>query len=302
VRAVELRTWSGEAAVELRDSDYEATFLPSCGMLCASLRHCGEEHVAWPRSLAQFRNGSVTAIPLVHPWGNRLAHWRYRAAGVRVDLRSLDLPADENGLPIHGNLRGAPFEIVQLHRGRLQARLDYGARDDLLAAFPFPHVIDVDARVDARGLRLRTSVTPTRDRAVPISFCWHPYLTLPGEPRKDWILRWPACRHVEVDEHTMPTGATTAQPAERSPIGKRTFDDHYELGTDRRFDVTAGSRALRLTFDASYPFAQLYVPPRRKFIAIEPMTASIDALGRGATPLCEPGTTFAASFTISRSA
>jgi galactose mutarotase-like enzyme len=181
----------------------------------------------------------------------------------------------------------------------LHARLDYGARDDLLAAFPFPHTLDVDARVDQRGVRLRTTVTPTRDRAVPIAFCWHPYLKLSGAPRDDWTLRWPACRHVEVDERTIPTGETTAQPAERAPIGKRRFDDHYALGRDRRFEVTAADRTLRLVFDANYPFGQLFVPPRRDFIAIEPMTATIDALGSGTAPLCEPGSTFTASFTIS---
>ena len=41
-------------------------------LLGASLRHRGEEFVAWPRSLADFLTGRMTALPLVHPWGNRL--------------------------------------------------------------------------------------------------------------------------------------------------------------------------------------------------------------------------------------
>jgi galactose mutarotase-like enzyme len=215
-----------------------------------------------------------------------------------VDLRGLDLPVDPNGLPIHGNLRGAAFAILQLQPGRLRAQLDYSARRDLLAAFPFPHLVEVDARLDARGLRLRTIVTPTGDRAVPISFCWHPYVRLPRAPRKQWTLRWPACRHVAVDDRILPTGVTNAQAAERAPLGRRTFDDHYVLGKDRRFEVAAAGRSLRFTFDRSYPFAQLYVPPRGDFIAIEPMTATIDALGRGEAPSCEPGQKFAATFTI----
>jgi aldose 1-epimerase len=296
--AVELHTFKGEAAVALRDGDYEATFLPGCGMLCTSLRYRDEEYVAWPQSLARFRAGVITAMPLVHPWGNRLARWGYRAAGKRVDLRNLDLPVDPNGLPIHGNLRGTAFQILRLRPGRLRARLDYGARPDLLAAFPFPHIVEIDARVDGRGLRLRTTVTPTSDRAVPISFCWHPYLRLPDAPRSQWMLQWPRCRHVEVDEHLIPNGATTRQAAECAPIADRTFDDHYVLGKDRGFEVAAAGRRIRLTFDANYDYAQLFVPPRREFIAIEPMTATIDALGQGRAPLCEPGSTFAASFTV----
>ena len=106
----------------------------------------------------------MTALPLVHPWGNRLGRWGYRAAGRRVDLRGLDLPVDDNGLPIHGNLLGAAFGITRLEAGRLRAEFDYGASTDRLRAFPFPHRVAVDARLDERGLRLTTEVEPTADR------------------------------------------------------------------------------------------------------------------------------------------
>jgi aldose 1-epimerase len=298
VHAVDLHAWKGEAAVTLHEDDYAATFLPGCGMLCTSLQYRGEEYVAWPRNLNDFRAGSITAVPLVHPWGNRLGGWAYRVGRKRVDLRGLQLSDDGKGLPIHGNLRGAPFEVVRLEPGRLRAQFDYGAHAEKLAAFPFPHTVEVDARLDDRGLRLRTVVTATGRGAVPISFCWHPYLRLPAGRRADWSMRWPACAHVEVDERIMPTGVRTARSAMRGPIGNRTYDDHYALGRDRRFSVEAVGRRLQVAFDANYPFAQLYVPPRRDFIAIEPMTATIDALGTGQTPMCAPGTSYAATFSL----
>jgi galactose mutarotase-like enzyme len=40
------------------------------------------------------------------------------------------------------------------------------------------------------------------------------------------------------------------------------------------------------------------VPPNRQHVAIEPMTAEIDALGRGSAPMVEPGDRFRASFRI----
>ncbi len=170
---------------------------------------------------------------------------------------------------------------------------------DRLRAFPFPHIVTVDVHLDAdRGLTIGTEVRPTGDGPVPISFGWHPYLRLPRGGRNTWELRWPACEHVEVDERTIPTGTREAQPAESEPIGRRTFDDCYALGDDRTFAVSAADRALTLRFDAAYPFAQLYVPPRRRLVAIEPMTAEIDALGRDTAPLCQPGERFRAEFTI----
>ncbi len=53
-----------------------------------------------------------------------------------------------------------------------------------------------------------------------------------------------------------------------------------------------------MQFDPAYPFAQLYVPPEREFVAIEPMTAEIDALGRGTASVVEPGDRFQAAFNL----
>ena len=163
--SLRLGTWKGRPSITLVAGDRDATFLPDCGMLCASLRHRDDEFVAWPWTLTQFLEGRMTAVPFVHPWGNRLRQWEYRVGRKRIDLRGLDVPTDPNGLPIHGNLRGASFDIVRAEAGtrdaRLVARLDYGARPDLLRAFPFPHVVTIDARLGDGGLRLTTEIEPT---------------------------------------------------------------------------------------------------------------------------------------------
>jgi aldose 1-epimerase len=291
------------AGITLRAGKYEAVFLPDAAMLCASLRFRGDEYVAWPRTIEEFRAGRATAMPLVHPWANRLAGESYRAAGHDVSLAGLTLPHDPNGLPIHGNLFGVPFEVQQTNDTRVVARLDYGAHPEKLRAFPFPHILIIDARLHpTRGLNIVTQVEPTSDRAVPISFGWHPFVQLPTAPRDEWELRWPECEHVELDEHIIPTGARTPQHAQREPIAARTFDDHFALGSDRTFRVAGGSgsnrRTLTLQFDLAYPFAQLFVPPEREVVAIEPMTAEIDALGRGTAPLVEQGKRFQAAFNL----
>jgi aldose 1-epimerase len=292
----------GQPSITLVAGERDATFLPGCGMLCASIRDRGDEYVAWPRTLAQFLEGRMTAVPFVHPWGNRLETRRYRVRRREVDLTGLDLPTDPNGLLMHGNLRGAAFDVVRAStspRGaQVVARLDYAARPDLLRAFPFPHVVTIDARLDDSGLRIVTEIEPTGSAAVPISFCWHPFVQVPGAPRREWELRWPRCDRVLVDERVIPTGERAPQPAQRARLTDRTFDDHYALGSDRRFSLRAGGRGIELRFGSTYPYAQLYVPARGNFAAIEPMTATIDALGRGTAPLVRPGGRFRAWFTI----
>jgi aldose 1-epimerase len=287
------------AGVVLRAGDYEVTFHPDVSMLCASLRHRGDEFIAWPRSLEEFRAGRATAMPLVHPWANRLSAWDYSFDGVHVDLHPGSLPVDGAGLPLHGNIFAVPFDVASLDASGVVARLDYGALSEQSRAFPFPHVVEVDARVDAdAGLTIATTIEATATRAVPVSFAWHPFVRLPDVPRSQWELQWPECEHVELDARMIPTGARRRRAAASQSLRGRSFDDHYALGADRRFVLTSSELALALTFHGGYRFAQLYATSRGQFVAVEPMTAEIDALRRGTTPRCGPGTSFTASFTM----
>src|SRR5271155_1879134 len=79
--------------------DLEALFLPSHGMLCASLRHRGAEILRRVENLeAGAARGSTARIPLLHPWANRLAGSRYSVAGGGVGVGPLSprLPVDEH--------------------------------------------------------------------------------------------------------------------------------------------------------------------------------------------------------------
>src|SRR3954465_12259228 len=92
----------GEPAITLTAGGLSATFVPGLGMTGVSMRCNGREHLALPGGLAALRSGSTLGLPLLAPWANRLSDWRYRAAGVDVDLTGLPLGTDGNGLPIHG--------------------------------------------------------------------------------------------------------------------------------------------------------------------------------------------------------
>ena len=155
--ALRIGSLDGEPSVTLAAGDLEATFLPGLGLLGTSLRHRGQELLALPGGVAGYRDRHVTGLPLLAPWANRLPEWRYRAAGVEVDLDGLDLATDPGGLPIHGTLtahRGWRLERLAAGEGSatLQASLDYGAFPELLAAFPFPHRLTVTATAGAATL------------------------------------------------------------------------------------------------------------------------------------------------------
>ena len=97
-------------------------------------------------------------------------------------------------------------------------------------AFPFPHRIEVTVAARERQLAIDTTIIPSGQRAVPVAFGWHPYLRLPGTPRRQWRLRLPARAHLALDDRGIPTGDEQSEAAEAEPIGRRKFDDLYGLG------------------------------------------------------------------------
>jgi len=268
-------------------------------MTGVSLRLGTHEFLALPGGVDALRAGHTGGLPLLAPWANRLGSRRYRAAGVTVDLDGLPLHTDGNGLPIHGLLVGSPSWRVVSQRARGAVARLAAATDVDAPAFPFPHRIEVVITARDDRLVVDTTIVPTGRRRVPVAFGWHPYLRVPGTPRARWRLRLPTCTRLALDERGLPTGDAARARAEDARIGRRTFDDLYALGARRRLALTAdGGAGIELRVGATYPCAQVWVPPGKPFAALEPMTAPTDALGRGTTPLVAPGDAFTARFEL----
>jgi aldose 1-epimerase len=300
-------TVDGCAAVTLAGDELAATFVPGLAMLCCSLRHVGEELLDVRGGVARYaEHGSTLGIPLLHPWANRLGGFRYSAAGRQVDLdpESAVLHRDANGLPMHGvQPARLPWQVVSRNADHveavLQAQLEF-ASPDMLAVFPFPHVLQMDVRVRNAMLSVSMTVRPNGAVAVPVSFGFHPYLRLPGMPRAQWWIEVPVRRTVVLDERQIPTGATAPVSIAPGPLADRAFDAGFDvLEHPTRFILAGGGRRITLEFLAGYSFAQIYAPAKESFICFEPMTAPTNALVSGVgLSTVEPGATYTAAFVI----
>ena len=304
-------TRDGYATVVLasHDAELEAELVPGVGMICCSLRHAGEELLAQRGGLAKYaESGSTMGIPLLYPWANRLGGFEYEADGKQVELDpgSPLIRKDPNGLPIHGLLGASPhWEVTEQtaadEGARLTARLDFAAHEELMAAFPFPHVLELEATLAGSALTITTRIKPAGDSKVPVAFGFHPYLRLPGVERADWQMAVPARRQLELDDRLLPTGQSTPVRIEPGRLNGRSYDDAFgDLARPPRFVLWGGGRRLVVEFAKGYPFAQVYGPADQELICFEPMTAPTNALVTGGSRLrlAEPGLGFSASFVV----
>ena len=263
-------------------------------MLGASLRRRGVELLGRVEDLeAAAASGSTAGIPLLHPWANRLAGLEYRAAGrdVRLDGASPILHFDSKGLPIHGvPWSKLSWEVTASRADAIEARLAW-TRPELLAVFPFPHALELRVALTPGSLSLETTLVAGPlvagplvagpGAAVPVAFGFHPYFALPGS-RPHWRLRLPPMRRLELDANGIPTGQEKAVPAMDAPLADGSWDDGFALeGETPTLEISGGGLAISVDFLEGFPYAQVYAPPGKPFVALEPMTAPTSALTTG---------------------
>jgi aldose 1-epimerase len=284
--------------ITLAAGPLQAGFAPEVGMICHSLRHEGEELLTQRDGVEGYaRTGRWMGIPLLHPWANRLAEWRYEALGRRVDLEPLAgdpvVRDRKTGLPIHGVLP-RPWAVLEEGPGRVAAELDW----DEDAAFPFPHRMRLEAELSAPALRIAATLEALEGE-VPVAFGFHPWLSPPGATRAHYAVELPAMRRLELDPRHLPTGAGSRADAFAGGLPERELDDAFdELADGAAFAVAGGGRRVAVTFETGFPCAQVFAPPDKDLICFEPMTAAGDALRTGAFAVAVPGRPYRAAFTI----
>ncbi|SEH50956.1 Galactose mutarotase [Mycolicibacterium rutilum] len=283
-------------------SSLTATFVPGAGMVGTSLTDGADEFLGQRRGLeAYVARGKTMGIPILYPWANRLSANHYEVDGAVVTLTSGagGVRTDDHGAPMHGVLAAYPgWLVTDRTANSVTAALDFG-KPQLLASFPFPHVLTQRVTLENRRLTIETTVRPTAAASVPLCFGYHPYLTIPGVPRGQWTLTTPAMRHLPVDATGIPTGTHEQRSASSEQLGDTAYDDGFDQVPDGAvFTLVAADRRIDVTFETGYPAAQLFAPPGDDLIGIEPMAAPTDSLRRGGYRTAAPGKPETARFSI----
>ena len=212
--------------VILRDpsSALSAVYVPGAGMIATSLSDDGGELLgAAPRPRRLCVSGQDDGHPAARsPWANRLSAKTYEVEGETVTLApdAYGVRTDNNGLPIHGLLAAYPaWQTQRVSDQKLSAELDFGAQHELLASFPFPHLVELTVELSDRTLTVSTTVTPTAGKAVLPVYGYHPYLQLPGVPRAQWQVEMPTMRHLVLDDTGLPTGGDGRNACDHRRVG-----------------------------------------------------------------------------------
>jgi aldose 1-epimerase len=288
-------------ATRIAADNTEATFVPGHGMLGISLRHQGVEFLRCIDDLKTYAaKNRAAGIPFLFPWANRLADFRYEIEerGVTLSPHSALLSYDDNGLPMHGMMwPHLSWSLDETEADRLTASYDWSQPQGLVV-FPYPCRLTMTASIAPASLTIETTLAPTSDIGVPVSFGFHPYIAPADAPREEWRVHLPPMRHLVLDTRKIPTGAMEPFGGLDDLLGNRAFDDGFALlGDQATLSVSAEDRRISVDLLEGYPYAQVYAPLGHNYLAFEPMAAPTNALISGeGLRIVKPGDAFSAKF------
>jgi aldose 1-epimerase len=181
---------------------------------------------------------------------------------------------------MHGLILATPFEVEAQDCSSMAASLragDFGGH--WLSTFE----VRTGMTLSADEFRVVVEAANVGDRAAPVGIGWHPYLNLIGGERATARLTIPARRRLEVYDYdaVLPTGQTLALDgspydfSEGAALGDLYLDDCFVdlVRTHGELRLTLDSGGCRITMRTRSPSVtavQVYAPPSRDIVVIEP--------------------------------
>jgi galactose mutarotase-like enzyme len=190
---------------------------------------------------------------------------------------------------MHGLILDAGVTFAQPSPDRVTGRLDAG---DLGGRWPSRTELGFEWRLAGGELRLALEARNTGAEGLPIGLGWHPYFALPSGDRRQARLRLAAGRRVEVNDYdeVLPTGrllSTAGTPydfggPQGAALGDLYLDDCFTALSEPAVEVRdpaagLGLRIAWLTRDVKA--VQVYAPPDKAFVVVEPQFNLADPFG-----------------------
>jgi aldose 1-epimerase len=223
---------------------------------------------------------------LLFPFPNRLRDGKYSFEGGHYQFFQND---PETGNALHGFGMNTRMEVRNIQLGKEIATLELGYRDDgSRPEYPFSFEFRFLLELSKQGLEGSFIFENTGTTALPVGLGWHPYFQLSS--KVDSVrMQLPHCEQIEVDDRMLPTGQRLPFDRYRSltQIGADNLDNGFFLtGPEGKAQVLLqGEKGALDYWQATGPgqfnYLQVFTPPHRHSIAVEPMTCNIDAFNNG---------------------
>lgn len=298
----------------------EVFIAPTLGNRAYTMNVHGANILHMPaRNIAELQG--LSGIPFLAPWANRIPGGGFRANGnwyaFNESLGVLRMHKDH--VAIHGMLTSSNlWEVTGVGADSTGAwavsRLEFWRYPSLMANWPFAHEYEMTYRLAGGALETCVAVKNLSRAPMPVVIGFHPYFTIPGVPRGDYVAHIPARSAVLVDDHMCATGELRPNSLpDPTPLADHVLDDGFtdlirDAGGDKPGETTfwleGGGRRIEVSFGPKWQVGVVYSPSGQDFICFEPMAAitnGVNLAAEGKYPALQtldPGGVWRESFRV----
>ncbi|HMQ46543.1 MAG TPA: hypothetical protein PKA00_04630 [Saprospiraceae bacterium] len=246
----------------------------------------------------------------IFPFPNRLKDGNYTWQGKHYQFPINDTVT---GTALHGfPAEQQPMQLIDVttseHQAAMTCVFDY---DGHKPYYPFPISLRVRFELDDVGhFGIESSIINKHHQEIPFGFGWHPYYSL-SKTVDQMSLQLPDCEMIGIDAEMIPTGKRYPYSIfeQRRLIGSEVLDNGFYVipdGAEETSIELAGTEGkLQLwqqTGEKGFSYLQIFTPPHRLSLAVEPMSCNINAFRNGEglwilTPGVEKKLAFGLGFT-----
>jgi aldose 1-epimerase len=264
------------------DKDDALSIVPKFGANLLDLRFSGKSVLDGYHTPEELVDNKWSKNIILFPFPNRLRDGQYTHAGktYKFDINNV---ATNNA--IHGFSKNVEMVVSKVKITEMSAAITCEYKHNgKHKGFPFKFLFKILFILRGGELTVDMKITNTDKVAIPVGLGWHPYFKI-SEKSDDTSLQMPDCQLIEIDERMLPTGEKTPFKDFKTlkKINNTTLDNGFYLTNQtEKALVTLKSDMGTMTYwqetgIAKWNFLQVFTPPHRQSIAIEPMTCNIDA-------------------------
>ena len=263
------------------------SLVPEFGATLLELNFNGKNILDSYKTPEHLASGDWSKSAILFPFPNRLDDGKYNVNGIDYQF-----PINEKGRnnALHGLGFDKSYEVkgMTVQEDFASVSCVYQSKGNN-SAYPFTFLFEITFTIkNSNEFEVEMYFTNESNHAIPIGLGWHPYFILDEESNDSW-LQLPNCKKVEVNDKMIPTGEKTIFEDFKKlrRIGDSSLDTCFEIeDKSENVNILLKGRFGEINYWQEtgaqlWNFFQIFTPPARKSVAIEPMTCNINAFNNG---------------------
>ncbi|MEN9611718.1 MAG: hypothetical protein RLZZ628_2532 [Bacteroidota bacterium] len=241
---------------------------------------------------------------ILAPFPNRLRDGSYEHRGI---IRSFPIKKSSGNNAIHGFCRDAPMTVESVKMDADHAEIVCThAYSGEHPAYPFRFSLKTVLTLRGTTFTMGMYVTNLDTQSMPVGLGWHPYFRFEGAAANDISMQMPDCQLIVVDDRMLPTGKKVLFEDFKTlrKIDETRLDTGFVLneGSETNATVILKYQNKKLKYwqnSQNWRFLQVFTPPHRQSVAVEPMSCAADAFNTAdGLKILMPEETFGGQFGV----